>query len=611
MRWGTGTRLTLGSLCGALALTIAAAPADARRYAYVSIAGPGQVAALDIAADGALSAVAGSPFAAGSGAAAVALTPDGRFLYAANSNAGTISGFAVGISGGLAALPGSPTPVGAAPRAVAISPSGRHLYVANAGPSTISAFAIDAAGALTALPGSPVAAGNVPSGLALTPDGRQLFVANQYAGTIASYALGADGAPTLANASAATVSGPIGLALTPDGKRLFASGTVPMLLSSQGLVTGFAIGAGGVLTNLPGSPAVIGPNGGALAVAPNGTRVFAASPGSAQVSALDIGADGGLTAAPGSPVATPARARGVAITPNGNTLLVGGDSGGLLSQAPLVASYAVGANGGLTGNPGSPFSAGSGGQVDYLGLAISPNQPPTAALAASSAGNGTFVFDATASTDSDGSVVRYDWDFGDGTKLANGGATATHTYSTSDNYTVTLIVTDSENCSLIPIYTGQTASCNGGGSALSTRTVEVDSSTSGGGGGGGGGGGSDVTVSARRGQPVDRAIEVAVSCSQACEAEGKGKLFLFLRKGGGRGGSGKRPRSVRELRLSPGTVSVEAGQTAVLSLKVPAKARKLAKSKRSRKTTATINVVVTGADQNSRNEPIRVRLGGS
>ena len=334
------------------------------------------------------SAVAGSPFPAGNGTAAVALTPDGRFLYAANANAGTISGFAVGISGGLAALPGSPTTVGAAPRAVAISPSGRYLYVANAGPNTISAFAIDAAGALTPLPGSPFAAGNGPFGLAVTPDGTQLFVANQYAGTISSYALGADGAPRSANTSAAPVSGPIGLALTPDGQRLFASGTAAVAAFKPGIrrrVRNRA--AGGALTDLPGAPAVIGSNGGALAVAPNGERLFAASPGSAQVSALNISADGSLNVAPGSPVSTPTRARGVAITPNGSTLLVGGDSGGLLSQAPLAASYAVGGNGSLTLNPGSPFAPAAAGQVDYLGLAVSPNQPPTAALAATNAGN--------------------------------------------------------------------------------------------------------------------------------------------------------------------------------------------------------------------------------
>ncbi len=179
----------------------------------------------------------------------------------------------------------------------------------------------------------------------------------------------------------------------------------------------------------------------------------------------------------------------------------------------------------------------------------------------------------------------------------------TSTRSLGD-YTVTLVVTDSENCSLIPIYTGQTASCNGGGSALTTRKVEVGSSS------GAAAVLSDVTVSARRGQPVDGAIEVAVSCSQGCQARGQGQV-VPLPQARGKGGSGKRAHSVRELRLSPGTVSVEAGQTALLSLKVPAKARKLAQSKRSRKVTATINVVVTDSAGNSRNEPIRVRLGGA
>ena len=87
---------------------------------------------------------------------------------------------------------------------------------------------------------------------------------------------------------------------------------------------------------------------------------------------------------------------------------------------------------------------------------------------------GTFVFDATASTDGDGSVARYDWDFGDGSQLANGGPTARpHRTRRVGRLHGDTVVTDSENCSLIPIYTGQTASCNGGGSALTTRKVEV------------------------------------------------------------------------------------------------------------------------------------------
>jgi PKD repeat protein len=51
-------------------------------------------------------------------------------------------------------------------------------------------------------------------------------------------------------------------------------------------------------------------------------------------------------------------------------------------------------------------------------------------------------FDASTSSDPDGTLVRYDWDFGDGTTLDDGGPTPTHTFTTEDTFTVTLTVTD-------------------------------------------------------------------------------------------------------------------------------------------------------------------------
>ncbi|MDX1755693.1 MAG: S8 family serine peptidase [Marinobacter sp.] len=52
-------------------------------------------------------------------------------------------------------------------------------------------------------------------------------------------------------------------------------------------------------------------------------------------------------------------------------------------------------------------------------------------------------FDAGGSNDSDGTLTRYDWDFGDGT-LASG-VNASHTYATDGTYTVTLTVTDDDS----------------------------------------------------------------------------------------------------------------------------------------------------------------------
>ena len=54
--------------------------------------------------------------------------------------------------------------------------------------------------------------------------------------------------------------------------------------------------------------------------------------------------------------------------------------------------------------------------------------------------NQTITFDALDSFDPDGSIVSYQWDFGDGT--TGGGVSPEHVYENSGDYTVTLIVTD-------------------------------------------------------------------------------------------------------------------------------------------------------------------------
>jgi PKD repeat protein len=53
-------------------------------------------------------------------------------------------------------------------------------------------------------------------------------------------------------------------------------------------------------------------------------------------------------------------------------------------------------------------------------------------------------FDASASSDPDGDVLRYDWDFGDGESLDDGGPTPSHTYGAQGDYTATVVVTDGD-----------------------------------------------------------------------------------------------------------------------------------------------------------------------
>ncbi|MGN6605954.1 MAG: PKD domain-containing protein [Jatrophihabitans sp.] len=69
------------------------------------------------------------------------------------------------------------------------------------------------------------------------------------------------------------------------------------------------------------------------------------------------------------------------------------------------------------------------------------NQPPSASFTASCA-QLSCSFDGRASTDPDGTVAGWAWDFGDG--ATGTGATVAHAYAVAGTYTVTLTVTDGQ-----------------------------------------------------------------------------------------------------------------------------------------------------------------------
>jgi plastocyanin len=74
------------------------------------------------------------------------------------------------------------------------------------------------------------------------------------------------------------------------------------------------------------------------------------------------------------------------------------------------------------------------------------NAPPTAkATATPPSGDAPLAvqFDGSGSTDADGTISKYDWDFGDGAKGT--GAKASHDFAKPGTYTVTLTVTDNFN----------------------------------------------------------------------------------------------------------------------------------------------------------------------
>jgi PKD repeat protein len=90
-------------------------------------------------------------------------------------------------------------------------------------------------------------------------------------------------------------------------------------------------------------------------------------------------------------------------------------------------------NGGLTGKATHAVQVNQPVQI---------NLPPTAVIEGpvTAQVSQTIQFDGSGSSDSDGRIVSYAWDFGDG--MTDSGITVTHSYSATDSYTVTLTVTD-------------------------------------------------------------------------------------------------------------------------------------------------------------------------
>ena len=112
-----------------------------------------------------------------------------------------------------------------------------------------------------------------------------------------------------------------------------------------------------------------------------------------------------------------------------------------------------------TGTITAPFTAGTynvsivakddAGNTATNGSALykvsGGNKPPIANFSYSPQNlvvNQTITFDASNSTDPDGTIVKYEWDFGDGNITNTTEEIITHSYTSADNYTAILTVTD-------------------------------------------------------------------------------------------------------------------------------------------------------------------------
>jgi DNA-binding beta-propeller fold protein YncE len=388
----------------------------------------------------------------------LAMTPEGDDLYA-TADDGILQ---YDVAGDGALTPKSPAlrRVYGLPYAIAVHPDGTSAYATDLRRDRVLQYDIVEGGRLQPKDPSTVPSGDFPTGIAVRPNGLTAYALVK--GGIAVFDVAAGGGlvrrPERIDVRGSSL---MDLALTPDGRHLYAT-------SLGGGVLQFEVGSDGTPT--PKSPAEVDLGASAkpvgIAVVPDGSAVYVASRGSAEhggrgVFAFAVGADGSL-----APGATPAQAFErsrpwfLTASPDGNSLFVAGGDGHL---------FDLGAGASL-----APKASPSVDLRGAFGVVVSPNQAPVAGFSAvpGTAGAPT-RFDASSAVDPDGSIVRYDWNFGDGTTLPDGGPTPSHVYTSPGSYLATLVVTDNEGASTGTIFTGGTVLGHGRPVAQATLQIQV------------------------------------------------------------------------------------------------------------------------------------------
>jgi 6-phosphogluconolactonase len=307
-------------------------------------------------ADGSLTALAGSPFAAGGAGlgtglgsqGAIQATADGRYLLAVDAGSNQISVLRV-TAGGVPVLVGQPVPSGGIePVSVAVSASGL-VYVANsgAGGSNYAGFRLSPAGTLTPVPGSTY---TVPDNSGL---GDVFFNAlgTHLIGTslIDSFVVLPGGRLLAAHGSPFTGQGlgQLGAEFSPaDPSQLFVSNAHNG--AGLGTISAYRDSLSGQLSLTGSSPYPDGQTAPCwVEISHDGRYLFTVNTGSGIISRYSINPDGSLALIGSTPIAGGGADIDARLSPDGKYLLVDG------SGMHFVSVFAV--NGGtLTELPSSP-----------------------------------------------------------------------------------------------------------------------------------------------------------------------------------------------------------------------------------------------------------------
>ena len=368
------------------------------------------------------------PIPVGKAPFSIALSPDGSRAVVANFFSSNVSIIDTSTNRTIGTVP-----VRYEPGAIAIAPNG--TVVVSSG-SNIDAGAISVIDLTTQqVVGKPIPYEHRVHGLAITPDGREALV-----GTEQGRVLFIDLLSDQIVDETYVGGSPLRIAVTPDGRYavvpLFETSAVSVIdLSTRSVV---------------GEPIPVDDSPYEVAISPNGSFAYI---GSVQlptpsVSKIDLAAHQVVENAlvEGQPW-------GITLSPDGSVAYLAG--GNTTNRVEMIDTASL-------QHRGSPVEVG----FQPEGIAAVPAQPPQASFTVPAGRLG--VSTQFAATPLLRPSAVYEWNFGDGGRAT--GATVAHTYTNAGDFPVTLTVSDL-GCSTTPIFTGQTAYCNG--SALASRTQMV------------------------------------------------------------------------------------------------------------------------------------------
>jgi hypothetical protein len=314
-------------------------------YVNDNTAGVNTVAAFDRHADGALTALAGSPFAVGGAGTghgigsqgALQLSSDGRYLLAVDAGSNQVSVLRIKPDGRLQPVEGSPVWSGGI-EPVSIAVHTGLVYVANAGSggSNYTGFTLNAGGHLRPLSDSTVSLpdGSQPGDVLFNGDGSHLVGVRVATSLIDSFTVGSDGRLTAAAGSpfAAQGPGPFGSEFRPTNpNQLYVSNAHGGTLA--GSVSAFTVATNGGLSSIGSSPFADNQTAPCwVEISHDGQYLFTVNTASNSVSSYTINPDGSLTLIGSTPFKTAGLgAEDARLGPGGQTLWVVGTAGDSIS----------------------------------------------------------------------------------------------------------------------------------------------------------------------------------------------------------------------------------------------------------------------------------------